>query len=315
MEWLSVQGVTATIGEQRACDQVSLSCAQGSRWVIAGETGSGKSTLLKMVAGLVQPEEGAVYLNGERVPGPAEKLVPGHPSIAYLSQHFELPKFLRVGEILDYAGKLAQPDADALFASCHIAHLLDRRSDQLSGGERQRVALAKLLVTSPGLLLLDEPFSNLDVYHKSLLKEVIERVRTGWDITCILVSHDPSDTLPWADAMLILKNGRVHATGSPEALYRAPQDEYTAALLGSYSVLPDDLRKLLRFDASVQFIRPDDLVIGDDSGRSVSATVQRVLYFGSHYDLLVKPDQSPVLLRIRSDKPFQEGHRVRVQRK
>lgn len=113
---------------------------------VAGETGSGKSTLLKIVAGLTQPGEGEVLFEGQKVRGPEEKLLPGHPGIAYLSQHFELRNSYRVEEELEYASKMPAEQSRHVYEVCRVAHLLKRWTNQLSGGERQRIALARLLV-------------------------------------------------------------------------------------------------------------------------------------------------------------------------
>ena len=143
---------------------------------IAGETGSGKTTLLKMIAGLVQPDAGEIQFENKRVAGPYEKLIPGHPGIAYLSQHFELRNNYRVEEELEAVNKLTDKEADNVYRVCRIEHLLKRRTDQLSGGERQRIVLAGLLTTSPRLLLLDEPYSNLDAVHRNIIKSVINDI-------------------------------------------------------------------------------------------------------------------------------------------
>jgi ABC-type sulfate/molybdate transport systems ATPase subunit len=219
---------------QVALKDISFAQRKGRRLAIAGETGSGKSNLLKTIAGLATPPEGSIYFEGARVLGPLERLIPGHPGIAYLSQHFELWNNYHVEEILSYSNDLTPEDAAALYRLCHIDHLLERRTDQLSGGERQRIALARILVHPPRLLLLDEPFSNLDMIHKRTLKKVIGESASRFDITCILVSHDPRDILPWADELLVLRDGRLIRQGTPLDVYNRPLEEYTAALLGDY---------------------------------------------------------------------------------
>ena len=176
---------------------------------IAGETGSGKTTLLKMIAGWIQPSAGEIRFGQERVLGPEEHLMPGHPGIAYLSQHFELRNNYWVHEILEYANLLTQQEADNIYAVCRIGHLLQRRTDQLSGGEKQRIALARLLITSPVLLLLDEPFSNLDMVHKKIMKLVIEDIGGKLGITCLMVLHEAPDILSWADTILVMKDGEI----------------------------------------------------------------------------------------------------------
>jgi ABC-type sugar transport system ATPase subunit len=147
--------------------------------VIVGETGSGKTSLLKMIDGMAQPGAGTIAFDGYRVRGSEEKLLPGHPGIAYLSQHFELRNHYRVNEILAFQNELSEAESANLYALCRIDHLLERRTDQLSGGERQRIALAHLLIKKPKLLLLDEPFSNLDWKHKSIVRKVIADIKAA----------------------------------------------------------------------------------------------------------------------------------------
>src|SRR5580692_2230502 len=176
MDLLQVVGVSKGMGAptprglapEGGLSGISFVQQKGQKLALAGATGSGKSTLLKMIAGLLQPDEGEIWLDGQRVRGPLETLVPGHPGVAYLSQHFELWNNYRVGEILSYANDLSDEEAGTLYEMCRIDRLLGRRTDQLSGGERQRIALARLLVKPPRLLLLDEPYSNLDRIHKEI---------------------------------------------------------------------------------------------------------------------------------------------------
>jgi iron(III) transport system ATP-binding protein len=161
----------------------------GQRIALVGETGSGKSTLLKIIAGLEDADGGTVTLNEEIVKGPAQLLVAGHPRIAYLPQYFELPKFLRVEQVLEYANHLSKNQAQNLFRFCRIQHLLTRKTIELSGGERQRIALCRLLISKPTLLLLDEPFSNLDRIMKQTLKEVLAEIEQKLSLTIILVGR------------------------------------------------------------------------------------------------------------------------------
>src|SRR6478752_3027013 len=106
------------------------------------------------------------------------------------------------------ASRIPGTIAKTVFEVCRISHLLKRKTDQLSGGEKQRIALARVLISYPKLLILDEPFSNLDLIHKNVLKSIIDDIGTQLQITCILASHDPLDTLSWADEMLVLRNGK-----------------------------------------------------------------------------------------------------------
>ena len=232
MPLLEVSGVHKAIRDQPVLQGVSLQLEAGENLAIAGETGSGKSTLLKIIAGFTQADAGAVYFQGKRVPGPEEKLIPGHPSIAYLSQHFELRNNYRVEELMEYANHLPGDQFERIIENCQIGHLLKRRTDQLSGGEKQRIATARLLVGEPELLILDEPYSNLDMPHRQTMKEVIRTIQETQGITCILVSHEPFDILSWADRLLVMRDGQWVQQGRPQEIYEKPADAYTAGMLG-----------------------------------------------------------------------------------
>lgn len=247
---LEVKKINLTTVNKFQLHNISFAQAVGQKLVLAGETGSGKSTLLKIIAGLVQPDSGQVAWQGDIVKGPKEQLVPGHPRIAYLPQYFELPKFLRVEQVLEYANKLSSTEAQRLFRICRIKHLLKRKTDELSGGERQRIALCRLLIGRPTLLLLDEPYSNLDMIVKGVLSQVIDDVSAKLTITCILVSHHPEDTLSWADHVMVLYKGRVVQQGKPQEIYRKPKNEYVAGLFRDY--LLKKAKAIKRFKAKIK---------------------------------------------------------------
>ena len=264
--------------------------AKGRKLAVAGETGSGKTTLLKTIAGLAQPDQGEVLFEARRVLGPAEKLIPGHPGIAYLSQQFELPQHLRVEQVLEYANELPVEEAKVLFRLCRIDHLMKRKTHQLSGGEKQRIALAKLLIGSPRLLLLDEPFSNLDMIHKEILKFVIRDIGQRLDITCILVSHDPLDTLSWADEILIMKEGRVVQQGAPQEVYLRPENEYVAGLLGKYNLLVAGNGKQL-------FVRPEHFKVGKKAfPGALRGEIRSITFWGSFYEIEILQEAGSVLI-------------------
>lgn len=284
---------------------ISFRQGEYEKIAIAGETGSGKSTLLQTIAGLVQASAGHITFEGKRVIGPHDKLVPGHEGIAYLSQHYDLPQFLRVEQVLRYANMLQGNEAETLYEVCRISHLAQRKTNQLSGGERQRIALARLLSTWPSLLLLDEPYSNLDKGHKTLLQEVIHDITERLAITCILISHDPHDTLSWADRILVLKGGRIVQQGTPEEVYRHPADAYTAGLFGSYNRIPAELaRHMATLSGMAQatdrdwIVRPEHIKLMPDHTQGIPGSVQAVRFFGNFYEVQV--DLQGTRLTIRT---------------
>jgi iron(III) transport system ATP-binding protein len=294
MTFLQVSGVRKDSNEGAILQPISFSQQKHEKIAIAGETGSGKSTLLKIVAGLVASDAGEVIFEGSRIKDPRDVLVPGQEGIAYLSQHFELPKFLRVEQVLGYANILPEDDANVLYAICRIEHLLKRRTDQLSGGERQRIALAKLLITKPRLLLLDEPFSNLDLGHKNVLKSVIKDLGDRLDMTFMMVSHDPADTLPWADKILVLRDGQPVQQGTPQAVYQRPVDAYSAGLFGKYTAVAEPGK-------AVQFLRPEDFTISEtETPGARKGIVTRSLFFGGYCELVVSV--ADMSFTVKSDR-------------
>lgn len=308
MSFLNVSKVSRHEGENHLIKGISFTQNRFQKTAIAGATGSGKSTLLKMMAGLLQPTEGSIYFEGEKVHGPEEKLLPGHTAIAYLSQHFELRNHYRVEEILAMANQLTNEEAATVYEICRISNLVKRWTHQLSGGEKQRIALARLLVAKPRLLLLDEPYSNLDPIHKNLLKKVINDVVEGLQLTCILVSHDPLDTLSWADEIVVLKDGGIIQQGSPEEIYNKPLTKYTAALFGKYTVLNPMLtaafNQLLLFKISLanRFLRPENFTFVNE-GQGIKGIVTAVRYSGDCYEVEVDAMDSIVIMKSHEYKP------------
>lgn len=251
---------------------------------IAGATGSGKSSLMKAIAGLAQPTEGQIFFEGKRVLGPEEKLLPGHPAIAYLSQHFELRNNYRVEEELECVNQMSEKEAARIYAICEVDHLLKRRTDQLSGGEKQRIVTARLLTTRPRLFLLDEPFSNLDLAHKQAMQRVIGEISAQLHITCMLVTHDPQDSLPWAQQILVLRAGELIQKGTPREVYYKPVDAYAAGLLGKYNLLTP--AQAAAFGCPVEaLIRLEDVCLITDNKAGVPGTIRTVKFFGSYYEL------------------------------
>ncbi|HEY0771010.1 MAG TPA: ABC transporter ATP-binding protein, partial [Sphingobacteriaceae bacterium] len=298
-----VEGITCHYNEESVLHTVSFTQGEFEKIAIAGETGSGKSTLLKIIAGLEQPDSGEVRFNGHRVEGPSEKLVPGHPSIAFLSQHFELPQFLRVEQVLEYESKVGDSYAATLYEICRIDHLMKRRTDQLSGGERQRIAIARLLIGRPTLLMLDEPFSHLDMVQKNTLKEVIHDVSEQLKISLILISHDPQDTLSWADRIIVMRKGLIVQSGSAQAIYENPADEYVAGLFGKFCRLNSaQVRELLEPEkiqkGKQACVRPENLRIVGAKIAHFTAKVSSTNFFGSYNEVNVKAGKSPLTIQL-----------------
>lgn len=312
---LEVQHLNKQHAEERTVIDVSFSLQQGSKLAIAGATGSGKTSLLKMIAGLMQPSEGTILLNGKRVEGPQEKLLAGHPQIGYLSQHFELRNHYRISELLDMNRKVPVAEAEQIFRLCHIDHLMNRTQVQLSGGERQRVALARLLVGTSTLLLLDEPFSNLDAAHSLLMKKIVSDLSQHLNLTTILVSHDARDSLGWADEIAVLENGRLIQKDRPEKIYYQPCNEYTAGLFGQYNLLDEKamndfgLIRLQQEKSKRLFVRPEQIRL-DMAG--VSVQVKTIAFSGPYREAILQTPAGMLTVYFPSHQKLKAGDNVRI---
>lgn len=298
MDLLQVKGIGKKDERGFQLKHISFTQAVGENIAIAGETGSGKTTLLRIIAGLTQPDSGEALFNGEKIMGPADKLVPGHKGIVYLSQLFELPHFLRVEQIMEYANEWPDGKADQLFDLCQIRHLFKRRTDQLSGGERQRIAIARLLIMDPKLFLLDEPFSNMDLTNKNLLKTIVADISRELGISFIMISHDPIDTLSWAHEVIVMQNGAIIEKDTPQQIYERPETTYTAGLFGKYNEIDGVI------------IRPEACRIVP--GGELSGKVTEVRYYGHYVETDVQVGKNLVITRSLKQEAV-EGENVNLR--
>lgn len=188
--------------------QMNIEFSVGKKNVIIGESGSGKSTLLKMIAGLFEVESGKIMLDDERIKGPNEKLIPGHPEIAYIGQYAELKNNYRVSEFLSYENECTDAENETLYEHCNISHLLERWTDELSGGEKQRVAIARALINDPHIIMGDEPTGNLDKKNSDLVFDIFKKLAHEYNQTLLIVTHDPSFA-DRTDRIIKMEDGKI----------------------------------------------------------------------------------------------------------
>jgi iron(III) transport system ATP-binding protein len=311
VELLRLNQIGKIEGDRIILDDINLLIEPFSRTALIGETGSGKSTLLKIMAGLNQPSTGAAIFEGKRIEGPLEVLIPGHKQIGYLSQHFELLNNYRVEELLDMANKMEQHQADEIYRLCKIEHLLKRKTNAISGGERQRIALARVLVGRPKLLLLDEPFTNLDLSNNKIINTIIKELCDSRKTTVVLVSHDPPNILSWADHIIVLQEGQIIQEGLSTTIYYKPTNSYAAGLLGDYNHIEGGhpLRTILQLPVDRHHFRPEEFGITTKEKSGVLGIITEKLFYGDHYKISVKLDDINISVLTRQTS-FSSGEEV-----
>lgn len=243
MNTLELHSICKSYGPQRALEDINLSVPTGCRTVIVGPSGSGKSTLLRMIAGFEFPDSGRLTLNGQTLVDPTHE-VPAHQrQIGYVPQDGALFPHMTVaaniGFGLSIKGLEKRERIAQLMDSVALdANMADRWPHELSGGQQQRVALARALAQQPRLMLLDEPFSALDTGLRAAMRKLVARLLADAGVTTILVTHDQSEALSFADQLAVMREGRLVQSGHPLDLYRYPGDEQTAIFLGDAVVMP-----------------------------------------------------------------------------
>ena len=297
---------------------ISLSINKGDFVAIVGESGSGKSTLLKLMYGLLAPDSGEVFFKGEHLNGPHEKLIPGHDSMKMLSQDFNLNLFAKVYENIE--SMLSNEDLQAkkqkakkMMEFLRIDHLATKKIVDLSGGEQQRVALARAIITEPEVLLLDEPFSQLDAVLKTQFRSDLRRLSDELGITIIIVSHDPIDGLTLANQMVILKDGKLIESGKPDVLYSEPAHSYTGRLLGNAFVLTvDEARQMgIKTIKERVMIYPEWVQL-KSSWSSKGYLIRDIFFKGFYEDLLLERNGIQVIAVNPNPGMYSKGQKVQV---
>lgn len=291
---LSVKNITKKYQttQSSGITDISFDIIEGEIVAIIGESGSGKSTLLKSIYGLLTLDVGEVMFQDKRVLGPDEQLIPGHKGMKMVTQDFSLNIYAKVYD--NIASMLSNTDVKSkhektleMMEHLHIAHLSAKRITELSGGEQQRVAIAKALVSDTRMLLLDEPFSQVDALLKNQLRADLKRIATDTGVTVVLVSHDPADGLFLANKLLLMKDGQLLQQGEPRALYNNPEHLYTARLLGNANVLSAADALTLGIDTAGKQLVFYPEWVEFDAG-ALQFTIKDVYYKGFYEELLLE---------------------------
>jgi iron(III) transport system ATP-binding protein len=276
MSYLELAGIRKSFGENVVLREISLSVQEGETLVLLGPSGSGKTTLLRLIAGFETADRGDLLVGGRSVGA----MPPAERNFGMVFQHYALFPHLSVGENvafgLESRGRLkadTEKTIERALAAVDLAGFADRRIDAISGGQQQRVALARALAPEPGLLLLDEPLSNLDPELRERTRLELATTLGDIGITAVWVTHEQEEAFDVGARVAVLNQGRLEQVGSPEDLYRKPATPFVAGFVGRASVLRGRLVEdgLVQLEAgrgsSIRL--PIAVTVGPEAGRQV----------------------------------------------
>ena len=282
--------------------------------MLLGSSGCGKTTLLRLAAGLERPESGEVWINGALAAGANAWIPPEHRQIGMVFQDYALFPHLTAEQNIAFAlnglrGRARAERIDEMLTLVGLAGYADRYPYQLSGGQQQRVALARALAAAPLIVLLDEPFSNLDAGLRKTMREEVRRILTEAGATAIFVTHDQEEAMRIGDEIAVMHAGKVVQVGKPDALYRYPTSAQVADFLGDANYLPGQaqgdrvltalgalpLARPAHGEVTVM-IRPEALTLQSSPGSDAIVTDSR--YYGQ-YRIITLQHAGDLILQAR----------------
>ncbi|WFR97183.1 ABC transporter ATP-binding protein [Rhizobium tumorigenes] len=316
MAQLILDALSKDFGTGRAAvEGLSLTVREGGFLALLGPSGCGKTTVLRMIAGFEQPTGGSIHLGDRLLANATSALPPEKRNMAMVFQSYALWPHMNVADNVGYPLKVrgisGSDYRDRVMEALRTVRLGDyaeRRPADLSGGQRQRVALARCLVTSPDVVLLDEPLANLDRHLKKEMEETFREFHQRSGATMVYVTHDQSEAMALATDVAVMSEGRLLQVAEPAEIYARPEGKLVGSLIGQGSILSLplssatvgralDWRALAPFMSAAEgsgraladlLVRPED-VVADASG--VECSVEAVLYEGERYAVrLALPD-------------------------
>lgn len=310
---LELRGIRKRFGPKEVLREVDLTVERGEVLALVGPSGCGKTTLLRIIAGLERPDDGEVILAGRLLASRHTSLPPERRNVGLVFQDFALFPHLNVAANVAFGMRRWQDKERRVAELLELVGLTGyerHMPHELSGGQQQRVALARTLAAEPELVLLDEPFSNLDAGLRSRVREDVMRILSAAGITAIVVTHDQEEALSLPGRVAVLIEGKVAQVGTAEEVYRAPVSRAVAEFVGEANFLPitDRTNGRVRFELGELegtdvsngrvevMVRPEDLELAPDGVRGRVVTRS---YFG-HDQLVTVELPSGTLVRVRT---------------
>jgi putative spermidine/putrescine transport system ATP-binding protein len=337
---LAIEGLTRTFGGLTALDDLTVTISGGEFVALLGPSGCGKSTALNLLAGLLEPTAGTIFLDETRI----DTLPSERRDFGMVFQNYALFPHLTVADNVGFGltvrGVRKAERARRVRQALELVRLPDqvhKYPGQLSGGQQQRVAIARAVVTEPRLVLMDEPLSNLDAKLRLDMRTEIRLLHQELGLTTIYVTHDQAEALSLADRLIVLRDGETQQIGPPQEVYQRPANAYVAEFIGyrnsldvrvtggadgGVRVAGDGVELVSASagtppagDAAVAMTRPEDLVVVDaaaEGANLLDLTVRVAEYQGQHFAVEGRTDGGTVL-HCQSRRPVGPGERVRVR--
>lgn len=246
---LSIKNISLNYDDVKVVKNVSFNLKKGERLVIVGASGCGKTTLLKAIGGFRTINKGEIVFNNELVEDPTSKLVPGHDAIKLINQDFNLGEFHTVEEnirlrLLQFDRKYLNERIEELLKLTELTKYRKSVAQNLSGGQKQRLAIARALADEPELLLLDEPFNQLDYHLRHKIEKYILEYLSKYNISSILVSHNGEEAMKWGDKIAFMKNGKLERFDTGSNFYNAPSNKNEAGFFGVINTVLIDKKEV-----------------------------------------------------------------------
>lgn len=280
---------------------------------IIGKSGSGKTTLLKCIYGLEDVASGTILIDNESVLGPAYHLIPGHKDMRFVSQDFYVLDNHTVEEnikdkLTGYAEDYKTKRTNQLLRLLDLSAFKQSKAITLSSGQKQRVAIARSLAEFPKLLLLDEPFSNLDLPLRDKIFTYIRQQLIKNKSAAILVTHQPEEALRYADETVVMENGKIVQSGSTFDVYYHPKAKHIAALMGRYFVLEegDLISSKIKLPKNQIYIRPNQLqIVEKKQDAHLKVTVTNLFFNGYGFEYFAQTKQESSVYFYCKDNSIQ----------
>jgi iron(III) transport system ATP-binding protein len=326
---LQVDSITKSFDGTPVVKNISLEAEAGEFMTLLGPSGCGKTTTLRLLAGFEQPDSGTITIKGQTVANrnvflPAEKR-----KVGMVFQDYALFPHLNVSGNITFGltgqHKENQKRAEAMLEMVGLSGYGDRMPYELSGGQQQRVALARALAPQPDIILLDEPFSNLDAALRTQVRGEVRSILREAGTTTIFVTHDQEEALSLSDKVAVIFEGKLHQVGTPSELYTRPVSKQVASFIGEANILPAQAygsradsalgrhRLLTPKEGEIEvLIRPDMLHL-QPTDEGTSATILWREYYGHNQRIGLKlEDGTEIVARVDTQIMYSVGQQVRV---